>query len=200
MKFGTVAKFIPKSKITSFAPGSGPPGTVVTVMDTRFTGATAVLLNGDSDTSITFTVPEAGYSGAISVTTPDGAAASFLNFSVRPGGKALTTKLTVELWVCPEQDQGAPSIMDLVSRYYSWIFWIQPYQLAEGRAGLAGFFSYGGADGLWMPNPDGGFRHIPDRQWSHLAATLDTSLPSGHLLLQRAAAGQLRPADARAGA
>jgi photosystem II stability/assembly factor-like uncharacterized protein len=75
--------------ITSFAPATGVEGTVVTIVGTGFTGATAVAFNGASaaftvtaDTQIAATVPAGATSGRISVTGPGGTADSGADFSV----------------------------------------------------------------------------------------------------------------------
>jgi hypothetical protein len=76
--------------ISSFTPGSGPVGTVVTITGTNLTGATDVSFNGtaataftvNSATSITATVPVGATTGLISVTTPGGTANSGSNFTV----------------------------------------------------------------------------------------------------------------------
>ena len=76
--------------ITSFNPTSGAAGTAVTVTGTNFTGATVVQFNGagdpgfivNSDTQISATVPGTATTGKISVTTPNGSAASAASFNV----------------------------------------------------------------------------------------------------------------------
>jgi len=76
--------------IGGFSPASGPPGTLVTVAGTGFTGATAVTFNGTaaasyavvSDTQITATVPAGATTGPIAVTTPLGSATSSTSFTV----------------------------------------------------------------------------------------------------------------------
>lgn len=62
--------------VTAFSPSSGQLGSTVTITGSRFTGATAVLFNGvssssitvDSDTQITATVPATATDGKITVT------------------------------------------------------------------------------------------------------------------------------------
>ena len=80
---------VPAPSLTSFAPASGPVGTVVTLTGTGFTGAIAVRFNGtaasfsvNSDTRVTATVPAAASSGPISVTTPGGSATTATSFTV----------------------------------------------------------------------------------------------------------------------
>jgi len=75
--------------ITSFSPGSGDVGTVVTITGTNFTGATDVSFDGtsapytvDNATQITATVPLGTTTGPISVTTPDGTAYSSTDFEM----------------------------------------------------------------------------------------------------------------------
>lgn len=83
---------IPAPTVGGFAPASGPAGTAVTVTGTSLTGATAVAFHGtpatsftvDSDTQITATVPAGPTTGAISVTTAAGTAASATDFTVIP--------------------------------------------------------------------------------------------------------------------
>jgi hypothetical protein len=78
--------------ISSFAPTSAPVGTSVVITGTDLTGATNVTLNNqaisvfsvDSGTQITATIPSAGSSGVITVTTPGGTATASGSFSVTP--------------------------------------------------------------------------------------------------------------------
>ncbi len=81
---------VPAPTISSFTPGSGLPGTVVTVTGSNFTGATAVTLNGGavssftvvSSTTLTLEVPAGATSGALAITTPGGTATSATSFTV----------------------------------------------------------------------------------------------------------------------
>ncbi|GAA4347393.1 hypothetical protein GCM10023185_02470 [Hymenobacter saemangeumensis] len=75
--------------ITSFSPGGGQPGTVVTILGGGFTGATAVSFNGtpatfvvNSATQITATVAAGTTTGTITVTAPSGTATSTQSFVV----------------------------------------------------------------------------------------------------------------------
>ena len=76
--------------IGSFAPNSGPAGTVLVITGDSFTGATSVSLGGvnapnltvNTDTQITATVPSGASTGRIYVTTRGGTAASAANFIV----------------------------------------------------------------------------------------------------------------------
>jgi IPT/TIG domain-containing protein/flagellar hook capping protein FlgD len=75
--------------ISSFAPASGPVGTVVTVNGLSFTTASAVKFNGtsaaftiESNTRLRATVPAGASSGAISVTNPAGTGTSAASFTV----------------------------------------------------------------------------------------------------------------------
>ncbi len=79
--------------ITDFEPIFGPVGTAVTINGANFTDATAVAFN-DTDqpiftvnpdgTQISATVPAGATTGKLSVTTPDGTAASTIDFNVIP--------------------------------------------------------------------------------------------------------------------
>ena len=76
--------------ITGFTPGSGPAGTVVTVMGSGFTGATGVTLGGVAATSftvlnnttLTLTVPATAATGLIAITTAGGVLTSATAFTV----------------------------------------------------------------------------------------------------------------------
>lgn len=76
--------------IISFAPTSGPIGTVVILTGSSFTGTTNVSFNGipaitfhvDADSQITVTVPFGATDGLISVTTPIGTGFSATPFDV----------------------------------------------------------------------------------------------------------------------
>lgn len=76
--------------IISFAPSSGPIGTMVILTGSSFTGTTDVSFNGipalifnvDADSQITVTVPVGATDGLISVTTPIGTGFSATIFSV----------------------------------------------------------------------------------------------------------------------
>jgi IPT/TIG domain len=77
--------------ISGFSPGSAGAHSTVTVAGTGFTGATSVLLNGTSvsfgvasNTRLTFTVPAAATSGAITIVTPVGSATSTGSLTVAP--------------------------------------------------------------------------------------------------------------------
>ena len=80
----------PPPTVASFAPQSGPASSVITIVGTNLTGATAVRFNGVGSTvvtSITATslqasVPSNASSGKISVTTSGGAATTTLDFTV----------------------------------------------------------------------------------------------------------------------
>jgi len=74
---------------TSFAPPSGPVGTLVTITGTGLTQATKVTFDGKaaaftvvSDTEITATVPTTALTGKIAVTTKGGSASSATSFTV----------------------------------------------------------------------------------------------------------------------
>jgi hypothetical protein len=79
-------------QVTGFSPGSGPPGTQVTVSGVNFTGATTVAFNGtsdptfhvDSDTQITAHIPSGAGTGPICVTVSPNTGCSSTNFTVTP--------------------------------------------------------------------------------------------------------------------
>lgn len=90
----------PLPTITSFNPVSGPVGTLVTIVGTNLSGATAVSFSGiaattfsvnPAGTQITATVPAGATTGPISVTTPGGTANSSTNFTVTPAGSPTIT-------------------------------------------------------------------------------------------------------------
>ena len=76
--------------ITTFSPDNGVAGTLVTINGTNFTGATSVAFGGTSTNQfivnsakkITATVPVGATTGPVTVTTPDGTAASTTNFAI----------------------------------------------------------------------------------------------------------------------
>jgi hypothetical protein len=75
--------------ITGFSPGSGPPGTVVTIKGTNLEratkvqiGATAVTIDKDSATKLKVTVPPGATSGKMKVKTPGGTEKTVTNFNV----------------------------------------------------------------------------------------------------------------------
>jgi RNA polymerase sigma factor (sigma-70 family) len=75
--------------IEGFSPGSGAPGTYVTIGGHNFTGATSVKFNGvgasfsvASETQLYAAVPSGATTGTISVTTPNGTATSAAAFTV----------------------------------------------------------------------------------------------------------------------
>jgi hypothetical protein len=79
----------PAPTISSFTPGSGWPGTSVTVAGSGFVGTTAVSFNGaaaaftvNSGSQLTATVPAGAVTGPISVTTAGGTTTSTSSFAV----------------------------------------------------------------------------------------------------------------------
>jgi bacillolysin len=82
--------------ISSFAPASGVPGTVVTITGTNleatqsvtFNGVAATLATLTSGTSISVTVPATATTGLISLTTATGTTASAGNFIITSAGPA----------------------------------------------------------------------------------------------------------------
>jgi hypothetical protein len=77
--------------ITGFTPTSGPPGTIVNVSGSGFTGITAGSVDGypaqfsfGNDGTVTLVVPAAAGAGPIHIKTPLGLASSSSNFTVSP--------------------------------------------------------------------------------------------------------------------
>lgn len=76
--------------VASFAPGSGPVGTKVTVTGSNFTGATGVSFGGaaasvfevDSDTQVFATVPAGAVTGPVAVAAPGGTGTSASAFTL----------------------------------------------------------------------------------------------------------------------
>ncbi|MFM2078237.1 MAG: hypothetical protein RJA49_2127 [Actinomycetota bacterium] len=76
--------------VTGFTPTHGPVGSIVTITGTGFIGTTAVSLNGTNqpsfvvvnDTTIQTTVPAGATTGAVVVTTPNGASSGGPSFTV----------------------------------------------------------------------------------------------------------------------
>ncbi len=80
-----------EAKVTSFSPGSGPVGTVVTIQGQALTGVSGVAFNGTqasftvvSATQLKATVPAGATTGPISVTSPTGSTATTAAFKVTP--------------------------------------------------------------------------------------------------------------------
>jgi uncharacterized protein (DUF2141 family) len=80
----------PRPSLTSFSPGGGLPGTVVTIRGGNLSGATSVTFNGraaasfvvNSNTQITATVAAGTNTGTITVTVPAGTATSAQRFFI----------------------------------------------------------------------------------------------------------------------
>jgi hypothetical protein len=82
---------LPPPSITSFAPTSGPLGTVVTVTGTALAGTVGVQVGGvltvptsANSTQVVFTVPPGAATGPIKLLTTSGAATSVGVFTVTP--------------------------------------------------------------------------------------------------------------------
>ena len=100
--------------LLSFTPGSGGPGTVVTLTGSGFTGATSVTFNGvpasftvASATQITATVPAAATTGPVRVVAPGGPVTSSQVFTV-VGSFAVSSLL-------PTRNQGQVPLASPVS-------------------------------------------------------------------------------------
>ena len=91
-KLTSKAKFLVTPQITSFAPTSGPVGTVVTISGMSLIQTTKVTFGGvkatsfmsNSDIQVTATVPTGAKTGKIGITTPGGIATSAATFTVTP--------------------------------------------------------------------------------------------------------------------
>jgi hypothetical protein len=84
-------------EIEGFSPGSGAPGTVVTIGGKNLSGATAVKFNGvaatfsvTSEGRLAATLPAGATSGPVSVTTPAGTATSSATFTVTSAPPEIT--------------------------------------------------------------------------------------------------------------
>lgn len=91
--------------IAAFSPASGPPGTVVAISGSGFTGANAVTFGGmpavfvvDDDAGISATVPQGASTGPIGVTTPSGSDVTPDAFTVT--GTAPTFQVVVAGDIC----------------------------------------------------------------------------------------------------
>jgi len=88
--------------ITSFAPTNGPPGALVTISGTVFSGATCVtfsttdatLFSVTNDSQIVATVPVGATTGPIHVTTSAGTATSAATFTVEPNPEPVLTSFS----------------------------------------------------------------------------------------------------------
>ncbi len=87
-----------------FTPGSGPPGTTITITGTNLQDVTSVTIGGIAatmftsnlaGTQLTVTVPAGAASGTVSVTTPSGTATSVSSFLVTGAGSQLAFILAV---------------------------------------------------------------------------------------------------------
>jgi aryl-phospho-beta-D-glucosidase BglC (GH1 family) len=86
----TAGTTYPQPGVTSYAPGSGPVGTVITINGSGFTGLTAAWIGAAknavikviSDTQVQVTVPAGATSGAIGLLNPSHAAFTASSFTV----------------------------------------------------------------------------------------------------------------------
>jgi len=150
--------------VTSFTPTSGPVGTVVTVTGSGFTGAAAVAFNGAaasfsvaSDAQITATVPSGATSGAIAVTTPNGAGVSAASFAVT--GTGMSINITAPT--------GTSSYAVGADLTVSW---------TTSSAASSGEF------GLWARSPGGGWyaaKLVPAGGGTNFTTLLTLDVPPG---------------------
>jgi hypothetical protein len=80
---------VTKTAVTSFSPNVGPPGTIITVIGSGFTGMNRASIGGGavpftfvSDSEVTLTVTNTAASGNIEITTPGGSASSSSYFDL----------------------------------------------------------------------------------------------------------------------
>ena len=125
--------------ITSFSPGAGAAGTIVTINGTGFTNPTGVLFNAaaatftvDSATQITATLPAAATTGVISVLTPNGTATSATAFQIQSSdnfsGRQALTGSTVVLAnnTGTTKESGEPDHADDTGGHSLWFTWTAP--------------------------------------------------------------------------
>ncbi|MEI6234080.1 MAG: protease pro-enzyme activation domain-containing protein [Planctomycetota bacterium] len=87
--------------ITGFTPSTGPVGTTVTIVGTKFTSPLIVKFNGViaqgifTETTAVYQVPFGATTGPITITNSDGTATSFTNFTVSVGDVSALPNLAV---------------------------------------------------------------------------------------------------------
>ena len=140
-------------KITGFNPGTGNPGTRVTINGSNFSGLTSVKFNGTPATfslvnsgKITAFVPSGATSGPISVTTPMGTATSSGTFTVlAEHGRSVSLQLvggrhrvTGQVGVNDGFSQCQQSVPVVIKRFHfgqwRWVATVSTGQLGNFRA------------------------------------------------------------------